>query len=66
MVWGDNLDVENLEYQPGDFLEIYFTLCMETVYIRSNDTQSKVKKVLVFSLNRTLLQTIDNLHTSNF
>ncbi|CVK15970.1 hypothetical protein Ga0061079_10488 [Apibacter mensalis] len=44
MVWGDNLDVENLEYQPGDFLEIYFTLYMETGYIRSNDTQSKVKK----------------------
>jgi hypothetical protein len=44
MVWGDNLDVENLEYQPGDFLEIYPILSMGTVYIKSNDTQSKVKK----------------------
>lgn len=60
MVWGNNLKVESFEYQPRDFLEIYPTLSSGTVYIKSNDYKSAIKKVMVFSLNGILLQTIVN------
>lgn len=65
MVWGNNLKVESFEYQPRDFLEIYPTLSSGTVYIKSNDYKSAIKKVMVFSLNGILLQTVVNSYNSD-
>ncbi len=64
MIWGKILKGENFEYQPRNFLEIYPTLSSGTVYIKSQDGKSLVKKVMVFSLNGVLMQTIEN-HSNN-
>jgi endonuclease I len=64
-IWGTSMGTDDFEYQLRDFLTIYPTLSSGVVYIKSEDEKAKIRKVLIFSMNGVLLQTVDNPLTTD-